>query len=101
MVLWVEYIFFVSMIKIQGYKEVEYPDFVEVMLRHKSTCGKSDMQIAIDIDVKTHNTVKNAFNKNTQVVSDKVLTKVISSIGMDAFVIWKNGHSSFYVANKS
>jgi len=93
------YITFDSMIKIEGYKQVEYLDFVSIMEEHKKASQKPDIQIAADIEVKSPATVKNAFNKGTQMVSDKILTKVLSSINMDGFVLWNDGKANFYVGD--
>ena len=89
------------MIKIEGYKQVEYPEFVSVMEEHKKASQKPDIQIANEIQVKSSATVKNAFNKGTQMVSDKILTKVLSSINMDGFVLWNDGKANFYVGDSS
>lgn len=93
-------IFFVSMMKITGYKEIVYEDLVGVLSKHQSEIGKSDIQVAAEIDVKTPATVKNAFNKDKQIVSDKVLTDIMACVELDGFVLCREGEKYYYVSNK-
>lgn len=88
------------MIKITGYKEIAYLDLIAVLGEYQKDSGKSDVQVAAEIDVKTQATVKNAFNKEAQIVSDKVLTDIMKSIGIEGFVLWSNGTKQYYVSNK-
>lgn len=89
-----------SMIKITGYKQVEYPHLLEVLEDYQNQVGKSDIQIAADINVKTANTVKNAFCIEGQMVSDNVLTNIMKSVELDGFVMTYNGEKYYYVSNK-
>lgn len=88
------------MIKITSYIEVSYPDLISALSKQQATSSKSDIQIAADIEVKTPATVKNAFNKEGQIVSDKVLTDIMCSIGLIGFVVWVAGIRKYFISNK-
>lgn len=88
------------MIKIAGYKQVEYLKLLEVMEERQKESGKSDIQVAADINVNTSTTVKNAFAIEGQMVSDKVLTNIMESIGLNGFVLVFNGTKYYYIQFK-
>lgn len=87
------------MIKITGYREVNYSQLIEAILASKKESGKSDVQIAADINVSTTNTVKNAFRVDEygQKVSDKVLTNIMQSVDLDGFVLSIKGGKYYYI----
>lgn len=90
------------MIKITGYREVNYSQLIEAILASKKESGKSDVQIAADINVSTTNTVKNAFRVDEygQKVSDRVLTNIMQSVELDGFVLSIKGGKYYYISNK-
>jgi hypothetical protein len=89
------------MIKITGYREVNYSQLIEAILASKKESGKSDVQIAADINVSTTNTVKNAFRVDEygQKVSDKVLTNIMQSVELDGFVLSIKGGKYYYISD--
>ena len=84
------------MITITGYKQVSYADFQVALNRSNADCGKTPLQIAADINLGTVETARNAF-KAKQMVSDKVLTGVMKSVGLSGFVIWVFGKKYYYI----
>lgn len=91
------------MIKITGYREVNYSQLIEAILASKKESGKSDVQIAADINVSTTNTVKNAFRVDEygQKVSDKVLTNIMQSVDLDGFVLSIKGGKYYYIQDNN
>jgi hypothetical protein len=87
------------MITITGYKQVGYNDFLSALNKAFADSGKKTVQIAADINVETLETARNAFSPQ-QKVSDKVLTKVMKSVGLSGFVIWVFGTKYYYIKNK-
>lgn len=84
------------MITINGYKQFTYTEFLKTLRVQHERSGKKEMKIALDIDVKSPATILNAFNEEEQIVSDKVLTKIMKSIGLAGFIVWDNG-KRFYL----
>lgn len=87
------------MITITGYKQVGYSEFQAALHKANADTKKSPLQIAADLNLGTVETARNAF-KDTQVVSDKVLTGVMKSVGLSGFVIWIFGKKYYYIKNK-
>lgn len=85
------------MIQLENYKEVTYLAFQKQMEAHFDKCELKDIEIAVTVGVKSIETVKNAFRKDYQIVSDKVLTKIMETIKLDGFVLWNKGKRFYYV----
>lgn len=85
------------MIQVNNYKNVTFSAFQKEMDSHFEKSGLKDIEIALAVKVKTTATVRNAFRKDTQMVSDEVLTKIMETIKLDGFVLWKNGKRYYYV----
>lgn len=85
------------MIQLENYKEVTYLAFQKQMESHFDKCELKDIEIAVTVGVKSIETVKNAFRKDYQIVSDKVLTKIMETIKLDGFVLWNKGKRFYYV----
>lgn len=87
---------------ITGYEKVSYK-LLQGHLQKKYAeyrNGKEEMDLALAIKVNSPQTVRNAFNDKMQVVSDAVLTNVMSAIGFDGFTLWVNGRRLYYVKVK-
>lgn len=79
------------------YRQVSYSAFQKEMDLYFDKCELKDIEIALAVGVKTTATVKNAFRKDTQIVSDEVLTKIMETIKLDGFVLWKTGKRFYYI----
>ena len=79
------------------YKQVSYSAFQKEMDLHFDKCELKDIEIALSVGVKTTATVRNAFRKDTQIVSDEVLTKIMETIKLDGFILWKTGKRFYYI----
>lgn len=88
------------MIKIPEYNQVPYSAFKATLKKHFEESGKLDIQVAVDIKVKTSNTIQNAINAPKQKVSDKVLSGVMKSVGMDGFILWEKGAKQYFIKLK-
>lgn len=88
------------MVKITGYKKVDYNEFWNIMQSAYKKGNKTHFQISKEIDVKSVQTSANAFKKGEQVVSDEVLTKVIDTVGVNGLVLWSSGEKYYYIKNK-
>jgi hypothetical protein len=56
-----------------------------------------EIEIALKVGLKSSATVKNAFRKDSQIVSDEVMTHVMSIIGVDGFILWVNSKRHYYI----
>jgi len=87
------------MIQINNYKEVKYSIFQKAMDLELASSEIQEIEIAVKVGVKATATIKNAFRKDTQVVSDEVMTKIMEVIGLDGFILWANGKRFYYIKN--
>lgn len=87
--------------KITGYKEVGYNNMQALLQKKYSDYreDKSEIELALAIGVTSPQTVRNAFQEDLQMVSDTILTKVMTSIGFDGFILWKDGNRLYFVKN--
>jgi hypothetical protein len=85
------------MIQIQGYKEVSYSSFQKVMDLQFEKSELTEIEIALAIKVKSTATIKNAFRKDTQIVSDEVMTNVMKAIELEGFILWVNAKRFYYI----
>lgn len=85
---------------IKGYTKLNYSNFQRFLHRAFVDSEKREIQIAAEINLNSPNTVRNAFHINQQVVSDKVLTNIMTSLGLDGFIVWDKGERQYFVANK-
>lgn len=82
---------------IQDYKQVTYSQFQDAMdIAMSKSCFK-EIEIALKVGLKSSATVRNAFRKDTQIVSDEVMTNIMSIIGLDGFILWFNAKRHYYV----
>lgn len=88
------------MITITGYKEVSYTEFQSALHKAFVDSGKKEILIAAEIDVKTPATVNNTFDVDNQIVSDKVLTGVMESVGLNGCVVWENKERKYFISKK-
>lgn len=85
------------MIQVADYRQVSFSTFQKEMDSHFEKSELKDIEIAIVVGVKSTATVRNAFRKDAQVVSDEVLTKIMETIKLDGFVLWNKGKRFYYV----
>lgn len=87
------------MIEINGYQQIPYTEFQKQLGNSFEQSKKSPVQIASSIKVKSAATIKNALNRETQVVSDEVLTAVMKAVSFFGIVVWVSGKKYYYVKN--
>lgn len=85
------------MIQIQGYKEVTYSGLQKEMDAKFENTELTEIEVAIAVKVKSTATVKNAFRKDSQIVSDEVMTNIMKVIGVDGFILWVNAKRFYYI----
>ena len=85
------------MIQIQGYKEVTYSGLQKEMDVKFENTELTEIEVAIAVKVKSTATVKNAFRKDSQIVSDEVMTNIMKVIGVDGFILWVNAKRFYYI----
>lgn len=84
------------MIQINGFDNVSYQKLqIEMEARFKSS-GKTELELALKLGLKSTATIKNAFKRDNQVVSDEVLSGVLENIGLHGFIVWMNGERYYY-----
>lgn len=86
---------------IKGYKPTEYADLQKTLSDVFKVSGKTLIELAAEVGVTTTNTIHSTINSESQVVSDKVLTKVCESLNFGAFVLWINGEKHYFVKSKN
>jgi hypothetical protein len=73
-------IYFAYMIEIQGYTKVNYLKFQTEMDARFANCELSELEIAVKLGLKSTATIKNAFRKDNQIVSDEVMSGIMECI---------------------
>lgn len=89
--------YFAYMIEIQGYNKVNYQKFQTEMDARFANCELSELEIAVKLGLKSAATIKNAFRKDNQIVSDEVMTGIMDLIELRGFVLWFNGERYYYI----
>jgi hypothetical protein len=87
------------MIEINNYKAVSYSAFQKEMDYFFSKSELKEIEIAIKVGLKSTATVKNAFRKDAQIVSDEVMTNIMGVINLDGFILWNKGKRIYYIKN--
>lgn len=82
---------------IQDYRQVSYSQFQEAMDAALADSKMKDIEIAIKVGLKSAATVKNAFRKDSQIVSDEVMTHIMSVIGLPGFILWTDSNRYYYI----
>jgi len=85
---------------IKGFKSVTYNELQEQLKYRFERSGKTLPQLAIEADLASTEGVRNTFYLDEQKVSDKTLTSVFNSIGLNAFVVWINGERRYMISTK-
>lgn len=89
-----------GMVEIKGFKNVSYREFQSQLQKKYDTSGKTYIEIASAIKVKTHTTVLNAFNLRDQVVSDKVLMSVMGCLGFSGMMVSYENKKYYYISKE-
>lgn len=85
--------------KIEGFKKVDYETIQSEMQKTHKPDSLPEINIAAQIGVKSVQTVKSAFNKEFQAVSDEVLSGVLGQLGITSLIVWEGGQKNFYISN--
>jgi len=91
------FIYFASMIEIQGYNKVNYQKFQIEMDSRFANCELSELELAVKLRLKSTATIKNAFRKDNQIVSDEVMTGIMELMDLRGFILWFNGERNYYI----
>ena len=86
---------------IKGYKSVSYTELQSHLKKNWDKSGKSLPELAIEAELASTEGVRNTFTLEEQKVSDKVLTSVFNSVGLNAFVVWINGERKYLISVKN
>lgn len=88
--------------KITGFKPVPYNDLQKLLQTKYAEYRekKSEIELALAIGVTSPQTVRNAFQEDMQMVSDTLLTKIMTNIGFNGFILWKDGERLYYVKGR-
>lgn len=84
----------------RDYKLVDYKQFIDAVSQSLEKSGKSFVQVAAELDVKSPTTIKNCFSVDSQKASDSVLTRVAGLLNIDGFITWDNGKRYYYIKRK-
>jgi len=85
---------------IKGYKTIDYGSLKSHLIKAYEASGKSYIDLAKAAEVTSTQTIKFIFDSQEQKVSDKVLTSVSNTLGINAFIIWMNGEKYYYMKSK-
>jgi len=92
-----KYYYLHLMIQINGYLNVSYSTFQKEMDASFEKSQLKELEIALSVGLKSIATVKNAFRKDNQIVSDEVMSKIMQLIGIDGFILWIQGTRFYYI----
>lgn len=82
---------------VKGFKQITLADLQAELHKAYKDSGKSYVELAYELNLKSITSVQNLLMSETQVVSDEMLTKFINLLGLKAVVIWQNGNRNYYI----
>lgn len=85
------------MILVKGYECLSYNNFQRILYAKRVDSNKSIPEIAVCCGIKHTHTINNCFNINKQVAKDSVVTKLMNCLGVDGFILWKDGERLYYI----
>lgn len=81
------------------FKHVEYKE----LQKHIHTCKDkkklNDLSIALLLGAKSAQTARNALNRDNQIASDQLLTKLMKAVGINGKVEWIEGVRYYSIKN--
>jgi hypothetical protein len=83
----------------KGYKKVDYKELQDALNERYSKLNRPDIEIAMEAGLQSTVSVKNALNKETQVASDNLLTKIMKVLDFKGVVLWDSGERNYYIKN--
>ena len=83
----------------KGYKQVSLPELQAELKEGYKNYGKTYMELAYEMGIKSITTIQNLLTAKEQVVSDEMLTNFINLLGINAFVKWQDGERNYYIKN--
>ena len=89
------------MIFVKGYKNVGYLTFKELLSIKLKKSGKKNIDLATSLELSSPETIRVVFKRETQTVSDTVLTKLMNTLKVDGFVLWNKGIRYYYIKSKA
>lgn len=87
--------------EIKGFKNVSYEELQLQLSKRTADTKESQLQIAVNLELKSISTIRNALDPERQLVSDQVLTNVMAAYGLTGFVLWSNGEKKYFLSNKN
>jgi hypothetical protein len=88
------------MINIEGYTETTYKKLQVGLNKTFAASGKSLINVANDLEIKSQMSIKNALNMDEQMVSDVLLSRVMHYLAFPALILWTSGGKKFYLPKK-
>lgn len=85
------------MIKVQGFKIVEYDTFVGILYDTFKRSRLTTLDLANAIGARSTQTATNSFAQKGQLVSDYYLTKTMEALGVEGFTLSHKGVKYYYV----
>lgn len=84
---------------IKGYREISLAELQTELKRLYKKSGKSYIDLAIEMKVRSTSTIQNLLSSKEQIVSDEMLTNFINLFGLKAFIVWQYGERNYYIKN--
>lgn len=82
-----------------GFKKVDYNTLQQEIKKIYNSDEVPEIQIAAQVNVKSVQTVKNAFMPDKQMVSDEIFSNILTTLGLNSFIVWQNGERTYYIKN--
>lgn len=86
---------------LSNYTPIDYNVLQDQLAVRRKAAGIHDFDLASKINIKSVTTINNAFNKDKQITSDQVLTKIFEALDVDAIVSWINGERRYFISTKN
>lgn len=80
-------------------KKLPYDKFQKEIHRHYVDSKFNEITLAAKLNVKTTQTIRNAFHTKKQMVSDELLTRLLKVIGIIGKIEWQDGERSYFIKN--
>jgi hypothetical protein len=87
------------MIQIQGFTNTTYQKFVMEMEARFTSSQTTEIELAQKLGLKSTQTIRNVFRKDTQIVSDEVMSGIMEFLDLYGFIVWMNGDRYYYIKN--
>ena len=83
--------------EIKGFTKIQYDELQAEIKRVYNRDELPEIQIAAKVNLKSVQTVRNAFVPGSQVISDESFSKVLPELGIDLLIVWYQGERCYYI----